>query len=155
QHDVGHALGEAAEVLVLRDEVRLGVHLHDDVAVAGALHDHHALGGHTRGLLVGLRLPGFAQHLRGLLDVAACLDERLLAIHHPRASTLAELLDQCRFDFHAGPSSVAGPSPPGEPESARYCCDSVSAFGSAAASAPGSSAGAGLSLAAAVSAVGA
>src|SRR5690606_11352095 len=36
------------------------------------------------------------------------LDERLLAIHHPRAGTLAELFDQCRFDVHAGPRSVAG-----------------------------------------------
>jgi hypothetical protein len=44
--------------------------------------------------LGGLAEAALAQQLLSGLDVAACLDEGALAVHHPRAGQLAELLDE-------------------------------------------------------------
>jgi hypothetical protein len=54
-----------------------------------------AFGRGAPGLLRGLGLTGLAQHLDGGLDIAADLDERLLALHHAGAGALAQFLHQC------------------------------------------------------------
>ncbi len=96
------ALGKRAEVFVLGDEVGFGVDLDEDMAPSlfVALEHDSAFGRDARSLLVGFRLALLAEQLGRVVDVAAGVDQRLLAIHHPRAGTLAELLDQSRFDLH-------------------------------------------------------
>ena len=53
-----------------------------------------ALGGRAVGPLAGLRHPLLAQERAGGVDVAVGLLQRALAVHHPRAGELAELLDE-------------------------------------------------------------
>ena len=107
---LGDALGEAAEVVVLRDEVGLGVDLDERVTARAlvALEHDAAFRRDARRLLVRLRLALLAQQLAGGIEVAVRVDERLLAIHHARARALAELLDQSRFHVHCrSPHSLA------------------------------------------------
>src|SRR5690606_26342360 len=103
---LGDGFGEGDEVLVLGDEVGLGIDLDDGRAVAGLGEGDAALGGHAVGLLVGLGQAGLAQRLGGGVDVAAGLGERLLAFHHAGAGALAQFLDQGSGDFHWGPRDL-------------------------------------------------
>ncbi len=104
EHGTGDAIRERAEVLVLRHEVGFGVHFDERVAprLLVALEHDSAFGRDARSLLVGFRLTLLAEQLGRVVDVAAGIHECLLAVHHPRAGALAEFLDQCRFDLHAG-----------------------------------------------------
>src|SRR5690606_14941458 len=103
---LGDGFGEGDEVLVLGDEVGLGVDLDDSRAVARLRERDAALGGDAVGLLVGLGQAGLAQRLGGGVDVAAGLGERLLALHHAGAGALAQFLDQGSGDFHWGPRDL-------------------------------------------------
>src|SRR5690606_31492955 len=96
QRGGGDGVDERQEVLVLGDEVGLGVDLdqHGLAAVLGG--DDAALGGDAVGLLVGLGQAGLAQPFGGGVDVAVVLGERLLALHHAGAGALAEILDERR-----------------------------------------------------------
>src|SRR6185369_527453 len=61
---------------------------------------HGALAGRAAGLLHRRRHALLAQEVDRLLDVAAGLGERRLAIHHPRAGALAELFHHLGRDLH-------------------------------------------------------
>src|SRR5690606_8278818 len=91
---------ERNEVLILGDEVGLGVDLDDRGAVALRREGNAALGGDAVGLLVGLGQARLAQRLGGGVDVAAGLGEGLLALHHAGAGALAQFLDHGSGDFH-------------------------------------------------------
>src|SRR4029079_6787527 len=86
---------EVDAVVVTRDEVRVAGDLdqHADLAVGVDVGLHGALGGLAAAHLQRLVAEAHAQELRGGLDVAVGLLERLLAIHHARARAVAELLD--------------------------------------------------------------
>src|SRR5579859_422167 len=119
---------------------RLGLAADGDHGADGLLgqveHDL-ALGGLAAGLLRGVREALLANHLDGGVDVALGVDERALAVHHPRARALAKLLDEAGRNLgHDRTSSV-----------------SVSGSGWAADSGPGSAAVSGSAAAASGSAV--
>ena len=103
QRGLGDGVGEGEEVLVLGDEVGLGVDL-DQHGLAAVLGDRDAaFGGDAAGLLVGLGQARLAQPLGCGVDVAVVLGERLLALHHAGAGALAQFLDQGGGDFcHGG-----------------------------------------------------
>src|SRR3954469_4743630 len=90
----GDVARELLEGVVARDEVGLAVDLHEHADLAGRVHValDDALRGRARPALRGLRLALHAQDLDRLVDVAAGLDQRVLAVHHPRAGVVAELL---------------------------------------------------------------
>src|SRR5437764_1801274 len=102
-----HLPGERLEVLVARDEVGLAVDLdeHPDLAprVDVALDD--PLRGGAAGALLGARLALDAEDLDRLLEVAARLLQRALAVHHPRAGAVAQSLDVGRGGRHQPASS--------------------------------------------------
>jgi hypothetical protein len=85
---------EGLELVVARDEVGLRIDLQQGRGVTGGFRRNEALGRHAVGLLGGLRETLLAQPIDGLLDVAAGLVERRLAVHHARAGLVAELLHQ-------------------------------------------------------------
>src|SRR5205085_4700905 len=67
-----------------------------------------ALGRLAAGALPRLRHAALPQEPLRRLEVAAGLLERPLAVHHPRAGLVAELLDEARRDRgHSGASSSA------------------------------------------------
>jgi hypothetical protein len=113
------ALGEALELVVAGDEVRLGVQLeqHAVAAVGARQADDLALGGRAPDALLGLGDALLAKVLDRRLHVAGGLLERLLAIHHAGAGSLAQLGDLLRCDRHGAhllsfvetpPASAAG-----------------------------------------------
>src|SRR3712207_2249184 len=83
---------EGGEVVVARDEVRLAVDLdeHADLGVRVDVRLDRALGSDALAAVLDALALLLAEDLDGLLDVAAGLDERLLAVHHPRAGALAQ-----------------------------------------------------------------
>src|SRR3954471_8487695 len=93
----GDVLHQLLELLVAGGEVRLAVHLHEDADLAAHVDvvPDHALGGGATRLLPRGGEPLLAQPVGSLAEVARALLQRLLAIHHPRAALLAELLHQC------------------------------------------------------------
>src|SRR5690606_22679145 len=97
---LGDLLGESEEVLVLGDEVGLGIDLDQHGLVASLRQHDAALGGDATGLLVGLGQAGLAEELHGGVDVAGVLGERLLALHHAGAGALAQFLDLGGGDLH-------------------------------------------------------
>ena len=103
---------EVHEVLVLRDEVRLAVHLDEgpDLPVEVDVMPDHALGRLPLATLGRLGLPALAQQIDRLLGVTIGLLERLLALHHPRSGAVAESLHVGSADAHClvSPSAGAG-----------------------------------------------
>src|SRR4051812_4214668 len=93
-------LRERHEVGVARDEVRLAVHLHEhtDPRAMQVVRDH-PFGRDARRLLGGGGDPLLAEVLDRLLHVAGGLRQRLLAVSHPCAGTLAQVLDHLCRDF--------------------------------------------------------
>src|SRR5262249_2600571 len=113
-----------------------------------------ALGRLTAGAFRGLGDSLLAQQLRGCLDVAVSLDQRLLAVHHSRAGQLAELLDLARRDrggHHAPLSTVAG-SVAGSGAPASSSVGAASSLGCSAGAASASAAGAASAAGTAISA---
>src|SRR3954447_17315042 len=86
---------ERLELLVARDEVGVAVDLdeHADLAVGVDVGRDGALGGLAAAELERLVAQAHAQVLDGGVDVAVVFLERLLALHHARARTVAEFLD--------------------------------------------------------------
>ena len=118
--------GEGLEVVVAGDEVGVAVDLdeHADLAVGVDVGRDGALGGLAAADLQRLVAEADAQQLDGGVDVAVGLGQRLLALHHARARTVAELLDLLGGDGGSGHFSSF--------------VSSVSAVGAAAASAASS-----------------
>jgi hypothetical protein len=91
---------EPLELVAAGDEVGLRIDLEEQCLEALARDRDGALGGDALRLLVGLRETGFAHQFRGRVEVAAGLDERLLALHHPGAGAFTQLLDGFRCHVH-------------------------------------------------------
>jgi hypothetical protein len=93
ERERGHAADERLELLVLSDEVRLGINL--DHGTAGAVHGHadQPLGRDPTRLLGGGGKTLGAQPVHRSFHVAVRLGQRLLAVHHARAGALAQFLD--------------------------------------------------------------
>src|SRR5579872_7384653 len=101
--------GGALEDLVAGDEVGLGVELDQRAAHAGAVltgrQRDRALGRHAVGLLGRLGEPLHAQQVGRGGHVAVRLLQRLLAVHHARASALAQVLHHGSRDVGHGLAS--------------------------------------------------
>src|SRR5712691_833429 len=118
----GEVLHQRLELLVPRGEVGLAVHFdqHAHLAAHVDVRADGALGRRAPGLLLCGREPLLAQPVDGLLQVATGFLQRLLAVHHPRAGLLAQVLHHRRRDlshlaYASGFSSAgaaASPSPP-------------------------------------------
>ena len=89
-NDLGQVLGEVNKLVVLGDEVGLGVDLNNNSAVVESDGVHHALGGDTASLLVGGSQALLTQDLDSLLEVAVGLGQSLLALHHAAVGLLAQ-----------------------------------------------------------------
>src|SRR6202035_5769820 len=88
----GDLAGEGDEIVVLGDEDRVAVHLHQHPDLGSRVHIglHGALrGGPLAGMLDLLPLPD-PEDLDGLLDIPLRLGEGLLAVHHARARPVAQ-----------------------------------------------------------------
>src|SRR5439155_19267435 len=113
----GHGAGESNELVVVRHEVCVAVHLnqHPHLCAGVDVGLHGALGGGALAEVLDLLALLHAQDLDRLLHVPPRLGERPLAIHHARAGALAQRLhllgaDLCRaHDF----PPFAAPSPAG------------------------------------------
>src|SRR5207245_6777086 len=94
-------LHQRLELLVPGSEVRLAIdlHQHADLAAQVAVRAYRAFGGAAAGLLPRGGQALLAQPGDRLLDVAARLQQGLLAIHHSRAGLLAQLLHHRRSHF--------------------------------------------------------
>jgi len=86
-------VGERAERVVLRDEVRLAVELDHRGGFRVVRHRDadDAFGRDARGRLARLRAAPDAQQFLGLAEVAARVGQSLLAFHHGEARALAQL----------------------------------------------------------------
>ena len=103
QAQLSEFLGGRLEQVVTGHEVGFGVELdgRGDFALAVLAHGdgHQALGGDAVGLLGGLGQTLGAQPVDGRFDVAVVLNQRLLAVHHADARTLAKLLHEGGSDL--------------------------------------------------------
>src|SRR6266436_2112874 len=97
----GDVLHQRLELLVAGREVRLAVDLdqHADLAAQVDVRPHRALCGAAAGLLPRRGQALLPQPGDRLLDVAARLQQGLLAVHHPRAGLLAQVLHHRRRHF--------------------------------------------------------
>ncbi len=87
-----HRISEGLKVIVLGDEIGLGVDFEyrRGLAVVADADLDRAVGGDAAGLLVGLGGAGFAHQFGGGLDIAIGFDQRFFAFHHARTGTLAQ-----------------------------------------------------------------
>src|SRR5207248_3722222 len=104
-------------------EVGLAVHLdqHADLAAHVDVRPDGALGRGAPGFLLRRGQPLLAQPIDRLLQVATGFLQRLLAVHHPRAGLLAQVLHHRRRDlshfayasgFSSAGAAAGSPSPP-------------------------------------------
>src|SRR6185312_4674629 len=108
-------LAEREELLVLRDRFGLAPDGHDRADVAGDRRKNLTLGRGAARLLAGGGHALLAQQALCRLDVSPGLLERTLGGHHPRAGSVAELLDEAGWDLYLAHvlSSVLGVSETG------------------------------------------
>ena len=104
---LGNSGRERLEIVLARNEVRLGVHFDDGgrTAVGRLLDRDDTFGGDAAGLLVRLGKARLPHDLGRSLEIAVGFDERLLALHHAGAGALAQFLDEGSGDFSHGGSS--------------------------------------------------
>ena len=88
--NTGQVLGEFHELLVLGNEVGLGVDLDHDGAVRERNRVDHTLGSNAASLLAGGGQALLAQDLNGLLEIALRLGQSLLAFHHAAVGLAAQ-----------------------------------------------------------------
>src|SRR6185295_11250150 len=98
---LGERAGERHEIVVLGDEVGLGVQLDQrtGLCIRAQKRADHAFGRYAARGLARLGAALDAQQLLGLLQVAACLGERLLALHHSEPGQFAQLFHQACTDL--------------------------------------------------------
>src|SRR5918994_535943 len=112
----GDLTGERLELLVARDEVGFALDLDQRPLCRRAVDvgRHDSLAGSAPASLGGRSRPLLAQDLDCLVDVAAGLDQGLLAVHHRRAGLLAQRLDvggaRSRLLDHQDPFSSPPPA---------------------------------------------
>ena len=104
-------VGEGLEIIVLGDEVGLGVDFeyYRRLAVIGNTHLDRAVGGNPPGFLVGLGRAGLAHQFGGGVDIATGFDQRFLAFHHARTGSFAQFLYQCCCNSHLFTSLGSAP----------------------------------------------
>ncbi len=109
---------EVLEVVLQGQEVGLGVDFDDGsgLGIVSHLDGDGAFGGDVASLLGSLDGAGSTHVVDGLLDVASGGYQRLLALHHAQAGTLAQFLDQgcsnfCHFEILLSGSSQKTRSP--------------------------------------------
>ena len=108
EHGLQELLGVGEEVVVVRDGLGLAADRDDRADVVAHHHADLALARRAVGALRGGRHALLAQQLDGLVEVAVGLLERALAVHHPGARRVAQLLDHRSGDLgHSAASSVA------------------------------------------------
>ena len=102
--DLGGLLDEGNELVVLGDEVGLGVDLDDDahLALGAVISVDHALGSHAACLLGGGSQTTLTQDLDRLLEVAVSLGQSLLALHHAAVGLLAQFHNVLCSNSHFG-----------------------------------------------------
>src|SRR5207237_278787 len=98
------------ELLVLRDRLGLAADGDDRPGRVVALDEYYALGRLAPGALRGRGHALLAEELDGVVEVTAGLLQGALALHHPRARRVAELLHHCGRDLCHSASSSAGAS---------------------------------------------
>src|SRR4051794_33331839 len=114
-------LHELPELLGVGDEVGLAVDLDErpNGVVEVDVRVDPALVGASPGALGRAREPLLAQELRCARDVAVGLDQRALAVHHPGAGRVAELLNHRGVDIgHQDPSPTGAEGSAGAEASA-------------------------------------
>ena len=85
-----------AELLILSDEIRLGVDFDDGCLVIAVLCNPCKTFCRDAVSLLGcLHRTVLTEILNGCIDIAVCLGERLLAVHHAGAADFSELLYKC------------------------------------------------------------
>src|SRR5436190_6913157 len=116
---------ERDEVLVLSYEVGVAVDLHEnpDLGAGVDVGLHRALGCRALAEILDLLSLLYAQDLDRLLDVAAGLGERLLAVHHSGSGALAQGLHVLGSDHHLAHDSL-----PSSPVAAATSSTSALAF---------------------------
>src|SRR5262249_36328879 len=143
-HRAEDTLGEDHELRVVGH--RLGLTADSDHGadvLLGEVEDDLALGGLASGLLRGLREALLADELDRLLHVPAGLDESALAIHHPRAGALAELLDLAGGDLGHDRTSSVSVSVSAASASAGWTASAAASLGATACSGSDSGSGSG------------
>ncbi len=102
QRGLGDEFDEALEVVVSRDEIGLGINLHEHALSALDDKADEAFGGDAARFLGGLGEPFLPQPVDGGFEIALGFRERRLAVHHADAGLLAQLLDEARTDLGHG-----------------------------------------------------
>ena len=92
---LSNLLYQCQEVLVLGNEVSLGVNLNDASSLAIGSSSYNTLGSNAASLLSSLGNTLLTEIINSLVLVALALNQSLLAVHHACASNLAQLLNQC------------------------------------------------------------
>ena len=87
------------EGFVARDEIRLGIHFDHGGDTRRRGDAHKPFRCDAAGFLGGCRKALLAQPINGSFHIGAVFDQRLLAIHHACAGTLAQVTDHTRCDF--------------------------------------------------------
>ena len=99
QRDVFH---ECAEVFVLRHEIGLAIHFHQnaDFSLQMNVGSDDAFLGRARRFFACAGDALRAQNRLRFFQIAAGFRKRTLAIHHAGVGFFAELLNELRIDFH-------------------------------------------------------
>src|ERR671922_841331 len=103
-----HLLGEREKLLVLRDRLGLAAHRDQRASVLRDPREHDPFSGLPTRAFAGLGHPALAQEPLCGLDVTARLLEGALAVHHPGARLVPELLDEPGWNL--GRAHWASPS---------------------------------------------
>jgi hypothetical protein len=98
--EFGNAADDILELFVAGNEVGFGIDFHGSGLGAGGHQTNQTFGSDAISLLGGLGQTTGAQPIDSSFHVAIGFGQSLLAVHHPDASRVAELLDHCSSDFH-------------------------------------------------------
>ena len=96
---VQHFVSERLETSVFRNEVGLAVDFQDHAVVAVDFGFDHAVSSHVACFFRRFDRAGLTHVLNRQLDVAIRFGQRFFAVHHARASTLAQFFYQCSGNF--------------------------------------------------------
>ena len=92
-HSSSNALHEVHKLLVLANEVGLGIDLDHNAHAINHSGIGHALGSYAAGLLGRSSQTFFAQELNGLVHIAIGSGQSLFAVHHTYAGHFAQILN--------------------------------------------------------------
>ena len=96
ERELADSRDEGLKFLIARNKVGFGIDFQDRADRAARRHPDQPFGGNSPGLVGGRCQTLLPQPIDGGLDISTAIAQRPLAIHHPRASLFAQLLDQRR-----------------------------------------------------------